>query len=431
MVDGKTYLRRLSDEMVALQKPIRILQAVNWDPRVHTRFFAHHAGELPQVEYAPLGYDALRLAREFRALKRRIRGRSPVEKLLRERCEEFAITAGMLASRGTPRFHAASVQLYGHPRRRYPGDPGVDNLAIARLWASRPPARSEAPALGSAEAAAVIRSIVEPHLGTTCRIKESARLTANAAAGATHVAVKRGMTFTARQARALAHHEGLWHVLTSLNGYRQPVLTVLGVGLARMTESQEGGGIVAEYLTGNITDDRFRELGERTIAVDMAERGADYLQVFNSLCERFPPQKAAQMGERVFRGGVLTGGAPFTKDAVYQRGYCRTYNFIRVALAAPDLGMLLAFLAGKMAIDDAWLIKELITEGICAGPAFTPDWYRDLDRLCATVTHSLTLNRFSAERVARYLDRRRDARRGPTGRVGPDQPPPEPGAHGA
>ena len=148
--------------------------------------------------------------------------------------------------------------------------------------------------------------------------------------------------------RALAHHEGLWHVLTSLNGYRQPVLTVLGVGLPRHTESQEEGtGIVSEFLTGNITDERYIELGERTIAVDLAARGADFLEVYRYLLARFPPEKAALMGERVFRGGILKGGAPFTKDAAYQRGYCRAFNFLRSALEQRDVDLVRAYLRAR------------------------------------------------------------------------------------
>jgi hypothetical protein len=184
------------------------------------------------------------------------------------------------------------------------------------------------------------------------------------------------------------------------------VLTVLGVGLSRFTESQEGGGIVSEYLTGNISDDRYIELGQRTLAVDLAARGADFLQVYRHLCARFEPQRAAQMAERVFRGGVLTGGAPFTKDAVYQRGYCRIYNFIRVALAKPDLALLTAFFAGKMRVDDAPLVRELIEEGICIGPTYLPEWYLDQDWLHARITHSITVNRFSVKKGREYYAER-------------------------
>jgi uncharacterized protein (TIGR02421 family) len=404
VTDAKTYLRRICDEIVALQKPLRILKAINWDPKVHERFFANKARLLPKIEYPPLGYDASAIARQFAALQRRIRGKSTLEALLREKCDEFALIARMLEARGSAAFYQHSVELYGNPRDRYAAHPGVDNLKVARLWAARPTARGEKPTLESARVVEIVKGIVEPHLGRAVRVRESTRLTANAAAGGTRVAVKKGARFTARQARALAHHEGLWHVLTSLNGFAQPVLTVLGVGLPRFTESQEGGGIVSEFLTGNITDDRYIELGERTLAVDMAARGADYLEVFDYLCERFEPPKAALMAERVFRGGLLTGAAPFTKDAAYQRGYCRIYNFLRVALAKPDPAIVLAFLAGKMRVDDAPLVKELIDDGICVGPTYLPEWFLDQDSLYAHVTHSLTVNRFSVPRGRRHYE---------------------------
>ncbi|NJN63663.1 MAG: DUF1704 domain-containing protein, partial [Acidobacteria bacterium] len=72
---------------------------------------------------------------------------------------------------------------------------------------------------------------------------------------------------------------------------------------------------------------------------------ADRLEVFVYLSSRFAQHKAAQMTERVFRGGVLSGGAPFTKDAVYQRGYCRVFNFLRAAYDHGDYALVQAFLA--------------------------------------------------------------------------------------
>jgi len=225
------------------------------------------------------------------------------------------------------------------------------------------------------------------------------------------VTLRKDAMFSPRQVRALAHHEGLWHVLTSINGFAQPVLTVMGVGLPRHTESQEGGGIVAEFLAGQITDERYIELGERTIAIDMAARGADYLEVYRYLLARFPSHKAAQMCERVFRGGVVEGGAPFTKDVAYQRGYCRTFNFLRAALEQRDLDLVRAFLAGKMSVDDAELVRDLVEEGLCAPPVFLPEWFIDIDRLNATVTHSVTMNRFDLPSISRYYARRRERSR--------------------
>jgi uncharacterized protein (TIGR02421 family) len=409
-VSGAEQLRRLSDALVAVQRPIRILKAINWDPAVHERFFRAGAKDLPKPDYAPLGYDPVEKMKELRALKRQIRGRNPVEELLREKCEEFVVVTRMLAARGTKRFYDLSRRVYGDPRDRFPDSP-VDNLAVARLWAARPRARNEEATITAEDAARQVHDLCAPYLGGKVQVVVRTRLAANAAAGATRITLKKGALFTPRQVQSLAHHEGLWHVLTSMNGFAQPVLTVLGVGLPRHTESQEGGGIVAEFLAGHITDDRYIELGERTIAVDMAARGADYLEVYLYLLARFPPTKAAQMSERVFRGGVLEGGAPFTKDVAYQRGYCRTFNFLRAALEGRDLDIVRAFLAGKMSVDEAELVRDLVEEGLCAGPVHLPAWFDDVDRLNAIVTHSVTMNRFSLPSISRYYARRRERKR--------------------
>lgn len=405
----RAYLRRLSDAIVHAQRPIRVLRAINWGPQVHERFFRRGARELPRPEYPALGFDPGAKEKELRAIRRQIRGRNPVEELLRRKCDEFALTVQLLAARGTRRFYELSRRIYGDPRDRFP-DHNVDNLGIARMWASRPRARDEEATFSAKQAAARIAEICDPLLGGNVKVLVLTRLTANAAAGATHVTLRKGARFSERQVRALAHHEGLWHVLTSLNGYRQPVLPVLGVGLPRYTESQEGGGIISEFLTGNITDERYIELGERTIAIDMAARGADFLEVYRYLLARFPPEKAALMSERVFRGGLVEGGAPFTKDAAYQRGYCRTFNFLRAALEQRDLDLVRAFLAGKMSVDDAELVRDLIDEGLCLGPVFLPEWFIDIDRLNATCTHSVTMNRFSLPTVSRYYARRRSGK---------------------
>jgi uncharacterized protein (TIGR02421 family) len=407
----REYLRRISDQIVHAQKPIRVLRAINWGPQVHERFFKHGARELPRPEYSPLGFSPAAKVKELSGLRRQIRGKNAVEELLRRKCDEFVALTQLLAARGTKRFYELSRRIYGDPRDRFP-DHHVDNLGIARMWASRPRARDEDLVYDADQAAARVAEICGPFLGGHVKVLVRTRLTANAAAGATRITLRKGARFSERKVRALAHHEGLWHVLTSMNGYRQPVLTVLGVGLPRHTESQEGGGIVAEYLSGQITDERYIELGERTIAIDMAARGADFLEVYRYLLARFPPEKAALMSERVFRGGLVEGGAPFTKDAAYQRGYCRTFNFLRAALEQRDVDLVRAFLAGKMSVDDAELVRALIDEGICVGPVFLPEWFIDIDRLNATCTHSVTMNRFSLPSVSRYYARRRGGRGG-------------------
>lgn len=401
---ARDHLRRLSDEIVEAQKPIRILKAINWSAQVHERFLRAGGRELPKPTYRALDFDAQAKKREFRNIRSRLKGKNALEALLRARCDEFILAVEMLEARGTRRFHDLSVKLYGEPSSAF-ADSGEDNLAIARMWAGQS-SSGDAPerTLNATEARDAIIRIIEPVLGDACRVRVSSTLTADAAAGATGLAVRKGARFSRQQVRALAHHEGLWHVLTSLNGYGQPVLTVLGVGLAGYATAQEGGGVVSEYLSGNLSAERMRELGERALVVDMVARGADYIEVFDYLCERFPQTKASQLAERVFRGGLVTGGAPFTKDAIYQRGYCRVFNFLRHAVAQNRLPLIHAFIAGKMRLEDAPLVAELIESGVVHPPRFLPPWARRLGSLRAEVMHSLTMTRFDVERVGEYYD---------------------------
>jgi hypothetical protein len=204
----REQLRAISDEILHAQRPIKVLRAINWAPPVLARFFKHGARELPRPEYPPLGFDPEEKARELGAIRRRLRGQNPVEALLRRTCDEFATLGRMLGARGTPRFYELSRRLYGDPRDRFP-DHNADNLAIARLWAARPRARDEETTCSAEEAAAKVAALCAPHLGHRVKVVVKPRLTANAAAGATRITLRKGARFSERQVKALAHHEGL------------------------------------------------------------------------------------------------------------------------------------------------------------------------------------------------------------------------------
>ena len=96
------------------------------------------------------------------------------------------------------------------------------------------------------------------------------------------------------------------------------------------------------------------------------------------------------------RGSRISWGAPAA--------------FLRSALEQRDVDLVRAFLAGKMSVDDAALVRDLIEEGLCVGPVYLPEWFIDIDRLNAIATHSVTMNRFSLPSVTRYYARRRGTR---------------------
>ena len=61
----------------------------------------------------------------------------------------------------------------------------------------------------------------------------------------------------------------------------------------------------------------------------MAIDGADFIEVFKFFVKKNNSKNQAfESARRVFRGGLLTGGAPFTKDIVYLDGLIRVYNFL-------------------------------------------------------------------------------------------------------
>jgi len=95
-------------------------------------------------------------------------------------------------------------------------------------------------------------------------------------------------------------------------------LPTLGSSHAGTTKTQEGLAVFSELITGTMDINRMRRLSDRMIAIQMSMEGADFLEVFQYFLEQTQgnQDQSFENTQRVFRGGVLTGGAPFTKDIV-------------------------------------------------------------------------------------------------------------------
>ena len=198
-------------------------------------------------------------------------------------------------------------------------------------------------------------------------------IAAKAAAGIDGVRIKRGVRFSRRDLAQLEFHEGHVHVATALNGRAQPVMSFIGYPSPRTTGTQEGLAVLTEFLTQSTSIERMRRLADRTLAIKMAEDGADFCDLYQFFLAHGHDELAAfDCARRVCRGGLVEGGAPFTKDVCYLDGLLRVTNFLRVALVKGHLEYVPLFFAGKIEVEDVPLFGRLRARGDCAAARAPP-----------------------------------------------------------
>jgi uncharacterized protein (TIGR02421 family) len=227
-------------------------------------------------------------------------------------------------------------------------------------------------------------------------------LSANALAGPRAIRLRRTACFTDRDIQQLIHHEAFIHVATALNGAEQTALPILA-GHPGTTSTQEGLAVFAELMSGTLDPSRLRRLADRVLAIQQALDGANFLDVYRFFGERgYEEEQAFESARRVFRGGVLTGGAPFTKDIVYLHGLLRVHNFLRSAVSARRHDCVHLLFCGKLALEDVPALALLAREGLLAPPRFLPPWADDLRFLVSYLAYSAFLNRVDLTHIRQH-----------------------------
>ena len=218
-------------------------------------------------------------------------------------------------------------------------------------------------------------------------------MSAKAAASANRVRLRAGASFSKQDIAQLSAHEIGVHSLTSRNGRSQPTLPALGLGAPRTTATQEGIATFAELVTGAIDLSRLRRLALRIVAIDTAEQGADFVELFRKLLELGEtPSEAVRTTMRVFRGGNVRGTYPFTKDVVYLRGLFATHTFLRKAISEHQVALIPRLFVGRLTLSDAMQLESVFEEGIISLPQYTPKWAQNLPSLAAFLAISALLD---------------------------------------
>ncbi len=390
-------------------KSMKVLSSVAWDDWQKYHFL--DMGKLPNPTYDKI--DVSEPRRLIAEARKSIDGQHVVFEWLQRLADTLERTTHLIDTRGTPEFFEHSAELYGRPTKLML-DRKTRVIDLARhmdgtlegLDFSKLVVEGYEIYLTAEEFAAELEKRLHKHFGaSTPKVEISETLSAKAVAGRTRIRVRAHAHFTQHDVYQLLQHEALIHTATALNGRAQPHFKILGRAHAGTTEVQEGLAVFAEIISGAMDPQRFRRLSDRVIAIQMSIDGADFKEIFDFYNERLDdPDQSFENARRIFRGGVLTGGAPFTKDMVYLNGLLRVHNFMRTVVKLGRADLIRILFSGKMDIEDVPALAQMAASGRMRNPEFMPPWAKDLRFLVSYMAYSGFLNQVKMPGFQKYYE---------------------------
>jgi uncharacterized protein (TIGR02421 family) len=342
-----------------------------------TDFERSDFGTAPTLRLRPLEFDPDLVRRDLYNLEIEAVTDPALHTLFRAKRDEIARQVTALEDRDTSRFVYGSLQLYGAVAA-----PLV--RSAEELLAIIPPQAPSSQTVTASAFADAARAEMDRYREEYPDFPANLEVRADVSdlmVSFGRLLIPETAAFRADRVEPLLHHEIGTHVVTFLNGARQP-LTLLTIGLPGYDETQEGLAVLAEYLTGGLDPRRLRVLAARVIAVEKMLDGQGFLEIFECLRSDYsiPTRTAWSIATRVVVGG---GSA---KDAIYLRGIAR------ILYALAEGGTLDPLLVGKLALDHIPLVQDLLDRGVLQPAWVRPRWLdvpgaqERLDRLRAGAT---------------------------------------------
>ncbi|MGB0879131.1 MAG: flavohemoglobin expression-modulating QEGLA motif protein [Polaribacter sp.] len=176
--------------------------------------------------------------------------------------------------------------------------------------------------------------------------------------------INKNHTFSEIEMGVLCNHEIGVHIVTTMNGLLHP-LKIFSHGFPNNEETQEGLAVFSEYMSGNLTVKRLKELAYRVLAVDSLAKGYSFSKTFRLLHTTYDlnKNKAYYITTRAHRGGG------FTKDYLYLTGLKKVYDYYK---QGKDLGLLLT---GKVSLEFVEDIQYMIENNYAVHPKHYTDSY--------------------------------------------------------
>jgi hypothetical protein len=237
---------------------------------------------------------------------------------------------------------------------------------VARAELDREPGPAEAATIppvadgGGPSFEGFVREIAD-RVGLEVAVKVDPRLVANAATGERTVFVADRL-FRPTEARRLAVHEVLGHLVVAANARAQP-MKLLEVGTAGSFVDQEGVALWLEEASGLMEPQRRRTIGARYLAASWMHDGASFGEVAARLWrdEAFDEESSIAVAERTFRGGGVA------RDTAYLLGWLRVKAAIEGGSATLD-----ELRSGRVSVEALEPLRGLAEAGLFVQPAFRP-----------------------------------------------------------
>jgi uncharacterized protein (TIGR02421 family) len=436
--DAKVQLGRVSEALTSLKSKGNLLEEIAWTRDIEEEFFAAKYKKLPQQPEYRLDRHALEdESARLQALAASIEGADdePIARFLRNAVLTAVDRNRLLLALGTKSFGEISREIYGGARTQFWNGPsnidlanhllerlevfgwddwnGPSNIDLANHLLERlevfgwDEAKDRAPKKMPAEelAAEISERIAEHRPKIDVEVVLDERCTSKAIAGMTRVRVRPDAMFEPWEAEGLYVHEVETHAFTAHNGAEQELAPFLKAGGPRTTPTQEGLAVFAELHHHALSTARLDRLAVRVKMVAMAEDGASFLDLHRFLVERgATPRDAYLDAVRICRGGLVEGGAPFTKDACYVAGLLQVYAFLAVFVRAGFRDEVEMLVCGRISLEDIVALVELRAHGLLSRPKHRPTWLANWETLLPYFAFASFMESVDLSEVERHYE---------------------------
>lgn len=399
----------LDSELVSIIKDFFLLPSLTWSKETMHDFLTNQEKgntTLPKVTYAKIDNgDTLKKLSAF--LDKLGKENSPAINFLRDTAQSYIYSGSIIKGVGTDDVSRFSKKLYGSPKDKISGykrrnvDIARYLLRVVRDYQNL---LTEDPLIYSADELAklLLQRITTyiPADKSPIAVTVDDQITARATAGPNYVKIRKGASFSQNDLNQLFHHEVMIHTLTYINGRSQPFLKTLGYNSPRTTATQEGLAVFAEYISLSIELVRMKRIALRIIAIDKAERGADFIDLFRYFIENGQNNEESYYSAmRIFRGGKPEGGIVFYKDNVYLKGLIEVGSFLKHAMHKGFVHDISLLFCGKLTTNDVLLLKPLYKSGHIVDPAYMPSWAKNSSELATHLALNDLAERFGMRRA--------------------------------